>query len=248
MFWVCLLFFFEKSFFAVILKVFLHPVPQAINFVTMTVIFMSYHELWIVLRSWKKEFTLKEFSSTFNSPDANKVLHDMTKKGLLERIGWGKYKVNSSEEYLAKRTNISGAYDLLKESGMCYALTGPDAVFVWTKGGYQVDRFFGFYPIHLKIAKPDLLRWKRFFSLKKQKLHVEGQPSRQTLFGVFYVLYPQIDFAVEKLDGFCVSPLRETVEYCQKNIYSYEPALEMLDEMYNLGLNAKYMEAKTNLK
>ena len=99
---------------------------------------------------------MKEFSSTFASPDANKVLHDMTRKGLLERVGWGKYKVNSSEEYLAKRTNIAGSYDLLKEANMCYALTGPDAVFFWTKGGYQADRFFGFYPIHLKVEKQDL--------------------------------------------------------------------------------------------
>jgi hypothetical protein len=64
---------------------------------------------------------------------------------------------------------------------------------------------------------------------------------------VFYVLYLQIDFEVEEVDGFCVSLLRETVEFCQKNIYSYEPALEMLDEMYSLGLNTRDMEAKTNV-
>jgi hypothetical protein len=221
--------------------------PQGINFITAIVIFMSYHELWTVLWSWKKEFTVKEFSSTFPSPDANKVLHDMTRKRLLERVGWGKYRVNSSEEYLAKKTNIAGSYDLLKEACMCYALTGPDAVFFWTKGGYQADRFFGFYPIHLKVEKRYLSKWERFFGSGKMRFYIEGQPSRRTLFGVFYVLYPQVDFEVEEVDGFCVSPLKETVEYCQKNIYSYEPALEMLDEMYSLGLHARYMEAKTNV-
>ena len=130
---------------------------------------------------------------------------------------------------------------------MHYAFAGPDAVFFWTKGGYQVDRFFGFYPIHLKVEKQDLGRWKQFFGLKRQKLCVKGQPSRQTLFGVFYVLYPEVDFEAEEVSGFCVSPLKEVVEFCQKHIYSYEPALEMLDEMYNLGLNVKYMEAKTNV-
>ncbi len=207
---------------------------------------MLYHELWTVLWSWKKEFTVKEFSSTFASPDPNKVLHDMAKKGLLERVGWGKYRVNSPDEYLAKRTNIAGSYDSLKDANMRYALTGPDAVFFWTKGGYQVDRFFGFYPVNLKVDKKDLVRWKRFFRSKKQKSHVEGQPSTQTLFGVFYVLYPEVDFEAEEVNGFCVSPLRETVEFCEKNIYSYEPALEMLDEMYKLGLHARYMETKTN--
>ena len=197
--------------------------------------------------SWKREFTVKEFSSTFTSPDPNKVLHDMTRKGLLERVGWGKYRVNSPEAYLAKRTNIAGAYDLLKNASWRYALTGQDAVFIWTKGGYQADRFFGFYPIHLKVEKRELSKWESFFSSIKQRFHVKGQPPKQTLFGVFYVLYPEVDFEAEEINGFCVTSLKETVEFCQRNIYSYEPALEMLDEMYNLGLHVKYMETKTNL-
>ena len=170
----------------------------------------------------------------------------MTKKGLLERVGWGKYKVNSPEEYLAKRIDVSRAYDLLTQATMKYALTGPNAVFFWTKGGYQVDGFFGFYPIHLKAKRSDLKKWKAFFSSKRQKFHVRGQPIRQTLFGLFYVLYPKGDFETDEINGFHVIPLKETVDFCQRNIYSYEPALEMLDEMYALGLNVSYREAKTN--
>jgi hypothetical protein len=60
------------------------------------------------------------------------------------------------------------------------------------------------------------------------------------------VLYPEVGFRAEEVNGFCVIPLKETVEFCQRNIYSYEPALEMLDETYNLGLKVRYMEAKTN--
>jgi len=207
---------------------------------------MSYYELWNVLWSWRKEFTVREFSSVFVSPDPNKVLHDMVKKRFLERCGWGKYRVNSPEEYLARRTNISKAYDLLKEADMDYALTGPDAVFLWTKGGYQVDRFFGFYPIHLKVKKKELKGWKNFFSLRKQRFQVMGQQIRETLFGLFYVLYPEVEFDIEEINGFSVIPLKETVDFCQRNIYSYEPALEMLDEMYGLGLKVMYKEAKTN--
>ena len=208
---------------------------------------MSYHELWTVLWNWKKEFTVREFYTIFASPDPNKVLHDMTRKEFLERVGWGKYKVNSPEEYLTKRMNITGSYNLLNEAGMPYALTGPDAVFFWTRGGYQVDRFLGFYPIHLKVKEKDLGKWKSFFNSKRQRFHVKDQPIRQTLFGLFYTLYPKTDFRTEDVRGFCVIPLKETVKFCQKNIYSYEPALEMLDETYNLGLKARYMEAKTNL-
>lgn len=207
---------------------------------------MSYYELWNVLCNWKKEFTVREFSSVFASPDPNKVLHDMTKKGLLERLGWGRYKVNSPEEYLAGRIDIPKAYDLLKQADMKYALTGPDAVFFWTKGGYQVDRFFGFYPIHLKVRKSELRKWKNFFSSMRKGFHVKDQPIRETLFGLFYVLYPEVDFRTEEIDQFHVDPLKDAVDFCQRNIYSYEPALEMLDEMYRLGLKIRYREAKTN--
>lgn len=197
--------------------------------------------------NWKKEFTVREFSSVFASPDHNKVLHDMNKKGLLERVGWGKYRVNSPEAYLARRTNVSKAYDLLNQASMDYSLTGPDAVFFWTRGGYQVDRFFGFYPIHLKVMKTDLRKWKKFFSSRKQRFHIQDQPIRKTLFGLFYVLYPEADFRTEQVEMFQVDPLEETVRFCQNKIYSYEPALEMLDEMYGLGLKVGYREAKTNL-
>ena len=210
------------------------------------VIIMSYYELWNVLWNWKKEFTSKEFSAVFISPNSNKVLHDMTKKGLLERVGWGKYRVNSPAEYLLRSTNISKSYDLVKEAKMDYALTGPDAVFFWTKGGYQINRFFGFYPIHLKVKKNDLGSWKRFFKSMKQGFHVVGQPIRKTLFGIFYVLYPKAAFKIEEVGGFRVDPLKDTVKFCRNKIYSYEPALEMLDEMYDLGLNVEYREMKTN--
>jgi hypothetical protein len=208
---------------------------------------MSYYELWNVLWNWKKEFTVKEFSSVFSSPDANKVLHDMAKKGLLERSGWGEYKVNSPEQYLAKKMNVSKAYELLNDANMDYALTGPDAVFFWTRGGYQVDRFFGFYPIHLKVRKDDLRKWEKFLGSRKQRFHVKDQPVKETLFGLFYVLYPEKDFTTDKVEAFKIDPLKGTAEFCQSKIYSYEPALEMLDEMYGLGLKVEYKETKTNI-
>lgn len=196
--------------------------------------------------NWRREFTAREFSAVFPSPDPYKVLHDMAQKGLLEKTGWGGYKVNSPEEYLARRIDMSKAYDLLNRVEKRYALTGPDAVFFWTKGGYQVDRFFGFYPIHLKVRKDDLREWKNFLNSRRQRFHIKGQPIRQTLFGLFYVLYPEADFGTEEVEGFHIDPLKDTVDFCKRNIFSYEPALEMLDEMYDLGLKVAYKESKTN--
>ncbi|MHA1280179.1 MAG: hypothetical protein ACTSQ8_23570 [Candidatus Helarchaeota archaeon] len=170
----------------------------------------------------------------------------MAKKRMLERIEWGKYRVNSPQEYLKKKTNIMAAYETLKDAGMDYALTGPDAVFFWTKGGYQVDRFFGFYPIHLKVKKENIEEWRGYFQKTKNKVHFEGDSIKETLFGVFYVAYPRKEFIAEQIDGFFVDTLEDTVKFCQQKIYSYEPALEMLNEMYELGLDIEYREIDSN--
>jgi len=91
----------------------------------------------------------------------------MTQKGLLERVGWGKYRVNSSEKYLAKKTNIAGSYDLLKKACMSYALTGPDAVFFWTKGGYRTDNFLVFIQFTWKLRNDIWVSGSVFLALWK---------------------------------------------------------------------------------
>lgn len=199
---------------------------------------MKSYESWIILQNWKKQFTVKEFISTFQSPDPNKILFDMTKRGFLEKVGWGKYKVVHPTEFFKKKTNISEAYELVKKSRLKYAFTGADSVFLWTKGGYQVGRFFGFYPIYLRVLKSDLSKWKKIL----KPIYLEGRPQR-TFFGVFYVLYPEADFKVVKEGGFFVDSLKQTVKFCKDRIYQYEPALEMLNEMYGLGMKVRYREA-----
>lgn len=196
---------------------------------------------------WKREFTVKEFNSTFISPNPNKVLHDMVRKGFIEKAGWGKYRVNSPQEYVSKKVNVVKAYELVKDAGRRYALTDADAVFFWTKGGYQADRFFGFYPIHIAVRSQELEAWKRFFRAKRQRFIIEKEPVHETMFGVFYVLYPREKVVAEDVEGTSVMSLKKTVEFCRRNIFTYQPALEMLNEMYRLKMRTtKYREVEVN--
>lgn len=208
---------------------------------------MSYHELWTILTNWKKEFTSREFSRAFYSPDSNKVLHDMAKKGMLERVSTGRYRVRSVGEYAFTRNDAGKAYSLLKEANLPYTLTGVDAVYVWTHGGYNVDRFFGFYPIHIRVKKAHVSRWKNFLARNGRKAILAGVKPRETLFGPFFMLYPEENVTGEEVGSFKVSSLKETVAFCKNNIYAFEPALEMLDEEYNLGLGVRHSEMKTNV-
>src|SRR3989338_1285223 len=209
---------------------------------------MSYYELWIVLLNWKKDFTVREFARSFSSPDKNKVLHDMTKKRFLEKTGWGKYRVVNPDKVFSARTDIAKSYDIVAEAKMKHAFRSQDAVFFWTNGGYQADRFAGFYPISIKVRKQDLRKWKSFFASKGKTFCVSGAPVKKTLFGVFYVLHTEADFKAARTGKFSVVPLAEAVDFCKSRIYSYEPALEMLDEMYKLGLKVKHRETATNIE
>jgi hypothetical protein len=203
---------------------------------------MSYYELWAILNRWKTEFSSEDFARAFPSPNPRKTLHDMTKKGLLEHLGYGRYGVKSTEDYVRTSNNIEHGYEILKGAKLPYALTDVDGVFVWTKGGYNANLFFGFYPIHIKIRKKDLAGWKHYLRGFGKKTIPADEKPRKTLYGVFYALHPSNRIKSETVEGLEVEPLNEVVEFCKINIYTFEPALELLNEDYKLGLNVKYSE------
>ncbi len=193
---------------------------------------MSYYELWAILASWRREFSTAEFAWTFASPNPRKVLHDMVEKGLLEHPTRGRYSVRSIGDYAKTKNDVKAGYDLLTEARMPYALTGVDGVFVWTRGAYNAGRFFGFYPIHLKVLSRDVPVWRRFFTSAGKKVFTTDRRPRETIFGVFYLLYPARKVEAETVNGVKVESLRETLEFCRKNIYTFEPALKMLTEKH----------------
>lgn len=201
---------------------------------------MSYSELWAVMSNWRKEFSSGDFARTFYSPDPNKVLHDMTKKGMLERVAAGRYKVRDVREYVLGRNDVRKAYALLRSALLPYALTGVDAVYVWTGGGYNADRFFGFYPIHIRVMKEHLTGWKAFLAKSGYKSIVHGKKPRETLFGPFFILYPKDRIKANEVESLMVDSLEKAVDFCKENIFTFEPALEMLDEKHHLHLDAKY--------
>lgn len=208
---------------------------------------MTYSELWAVLGNWRKEFSSREFARTFYSPDPNKVLYDLARKGMIERVGTGRYRVRSGSEYVFRKYDAAKAYDFLRKTELPYALTNVDAVYAWTHGGYNTDRFFGFYPVHVRVAKNDLPKWREMLAERGWKSILSGEDSRETLFGLFFILYPEEKIKAEKVESLKVDPLSDTVKFCNDNIYAFEPALEMLDEEYRLNLGAKYRETETNV-
>lgn len=135
--------------------------------------------------------------------------------------------------------NVSFHYSVLRLFGIKYCFTGTDAVFIWTGGGYNISRYKDYYPIFIKVEESD----KKLYDFYVKKLGIKKP--------VFYKPVFLEDFRVSSHNHMPVDGLEETVGFMKKYIYNFQPALEMIQEMYGkrLGtkLDVKYREAVTNV-
>ncbi len=192
-----------------------------------------YGWMWNIFGS--NQFSLKDFSSTFPSPQAKKVIHDMVGGGYVERISRGRYRAKEPEEFISRivRENLAKG-GILDNAEKMYAFCGSDAVSIWTEGYYFAGFTKGYKPTHIEVLEKDLNWWEGFFKKHDIEYVVEGE--NKTLFGLTYVLHPVKKIISEEKDGINVVPLKDALEFCKKNELTYQPALEYLDERYHLGL------------
>ena len=114
------------------------------------------------------------------------------------------------------------------------------AVVIWTQGGYITgdfsDRIY-FLEVYKndKHKLEDLLR-KYNIAFSSEKI-IEERP--------FIFIIIKKSFKIVKMNNLPVMPLSELVLWCKK--LHLENILEHLDLLYNLKLNAKYSEIRTNV-
>jgi len=141
------------------------------------------------------------------------------------------------KEVLTK--DVSFYYSILSLFGIKYCFTKTDAVFIWTKGGYNIARYRGFYPIFIKTEKNE----KKIFENYCKKLHLNLNRRK----GIFYDVVYADHIDATNIDGVPVDTLEETIYFMKHNKYNFEPALEMIKEMYKKKIKVKYKEAVTNV-
>lgn len=128
-------------------------------------------------------------------------------------------------------------YSTLPLMGISYSLTQTDAVYVWTNGGYNIARYKEFYPIFIKIEKKDYQTF--LYYCNKLGLNIKAKD------GTFYDPKLVKKLISVKNGKYDVDSLEETIDFMKNNIYNFEPALEMIDEMYHKKLGYKYKEASS---
>jgi hypothetical protein len=139
--------------------------------------------------------------------------------------------------------SISEAYVLPQFAGMDYAFTAIDAVYVWTRGGYQVARNPEDYPLFIAVHESDLDVWVAFFDRFGIPATPERQPADNLDGPIQVVLDPQPRIDTEMVDGRPVIPLQDTVAFANEHYATFESALDMLGRMYdNVDTDGTYRQ------
>jgi len=128
--------------------------------------------------------------------------------------------------------SIPEAYVLPQFAGLEFAYTSIDAVYIWTRGGYQVARDPDDYPLFITVAETDLDEWKQFFERFDIPVAQERQPAGEITHAIQFVLKPCAAVEAETVDGRPVIPLQETVEFARDHYATFQSALDMLGRMY----------------
>jgi len=196
-----------------------------------------------ILVSLRKEDSISSISKRINLSYGwtHKWVNELIKEGILKEK-WRGVVLNEDNvgykiiiKFLKESLNeVKFYYSALQLFGIEYCLTKTDAVYVWTEGRYNIARYKEHYPIFIKIKDKDYNIFLEY--CKRLGLKVNSNK------GVFYVVEIVEEINAVKKNNFYVEPLDNTIGFMQENIYNFEPALEMIKEMYNKKLNVKYKE------
>jgi len=182
---------------------------------------------WMTIAFGDREFTIDDFRATFPSPAPAKVLSDLRRLGYSEASRRGTYRVIAPNARVrAVIDSERGVLDLVERARLPHAYCDSTAVAVWTDGGYWTGSTSGFRPIHVRVRRADLARWRRFFREHGARATVEG--SRETLFGYVHVLHPADSVRSVEHEGMRVVPAREVLAWARARPYAYEPVLSLL--------------------
>ena len=139
---------------------------------------------------------------------------------------------------LSPNLSLNDAYLLPNLAGLEYIFTNTDAIFIWTKGGYNIGRSKDSYPIFIEILEKDKTAWEKFFS----KFSISYTFKNEKKKGIYFVISTSKSIEKEYCENIPVLPLNKVVVWARQYEFNFQPALEMLDELYNLNLGIKYGE------
>ncbi|MEK6973406.1 MAG: hypothetical protein AABW72_05185 [archaeon] len=174
--------------------------------------------------------TLKWF---FSKQMIKKILFNLSKAKWLERAGRGIYKCATPEKAVGGIFE-SRIEEKLKDSGLKYCYFGASAAEIWSDDTY-IQRSWEYSPYFIEVLERDLGAWKKFFQKEGISFFIK-RPSN--ILGEFTVLFPKTEITCAEKNGKPVMQLNETIDFCEKNIDTFEYVLAYLAKKYHKKTNA----------
>ena len=109
--------------------------------------------------------------------------------------------------------------------------------FINKSGNKKVIR--DYYPIFIRVAEAD----REIFEYYRMKLNLKISQKK----GIYYDVEFMKDFNVAHHGNIPVDSLDDAIHFMRENQYNFEPALEMVQNIYKKKLGVKYQEAVANV-
>lgn len=111
----------------------------------------------------RREFSVGEFRRRVGSPRAAKVLNELKTRGLVERMGRGRYRCLGPEERPDLRAvEWRRVRDVMREAPLWWAWAGSSAVEAWTRGRYKLSPSPFVREFHVGIHETDRKKWEAY--------------------------------------------------------------------------------------
>lgn len=111
----------------------------------------------------ENEFTSRDLFDLTGNYRSAKLLSDLKFRGLVERVGRGKYRLlKPSERPDSRQAEWNRVKRIILEAPLEKAWAGSNAVEIWTDGKYKVypNAFLRVFEIH--VLESDLEHWKKY--------------------------------------------------------------------------------------
>lgn len=178
----------------------------------------------ISLAFGSRSFEAREFAWKFGSLRPYRRLSELKIRGVVERVGPGRYRLLSPDE----RPDLRGAEatrvrHALLDSGLPMAWSGPTAVWVWTGGRYTVSPSVYLREFHINVPRIAVDRWRRF--LRRGRISTDDRRR----IGVRVELHPTRRFRAVRRRGEPVIPRSAVVSLIRAHPGIYANAEKLVE-------------------
>ncbi|MHB1708064.1 MAG: hypothetical protein ACYCT2_01120 [Thermoplasmataceae archaeon] len=178
----------------------------------------------LISRFGNEAFTTSEFEAVTGNTRPAKLLSELKMRGVVERMGRGKYRVLPLSERADTRIiEWARVKSIILRAPWDKAWTGSTAVEIWTNGRYKISPNPYLRVFHLLVHKSEIEEWKKY--LRRSGVSYTGKKR----VGSFVDLKATSKINLTLIAGEPVIPKAEVLRIIENNPGLYAEASELIE-------------------